>query len=631
MAPPRRSGSRPGRVLAGLAALIVVMLAGILGGQIGNPGKWQHQLTHVGLALDLSSGTQVVLQAFAPGGKQPTASAMSQAISILEARVNGMGTSGATVQQQGSNQITVSVPGAAEQQVVNEVSNTARLAFRPVLLEQPYQASKPAAGATPSPSPSGTASPNAHPSASPSASSTPTAKTKALIIHDGATPSPSPSPKASATPKAAASPPAPTPASATGPFGAPNKVDPAVRKLFDKMVCKPGPNSTTVNESWKPTVGYTNEKSQWDDPNSQIVSCDPQGTKYVLDKTVFDGTEVTSVQPQLQQNSSAWVVGINLNARATKAFGDLTTRQYQQYFPSSQTNGNDAALNQTAVVLGGNVVEAPETQGALTSGSFQISGGGSGFTEQQASSLANVVKYGQLPLNFQRLSANYVSPTLGHNSLVAGLIAGIIGLIVVLLYLFAYYRGLGLFVAVPSLIIAALLSYLGVVLLSAHAGFTMSLAAIAGLIVAIGITADSFIVYFERLRDEVREGKQLRPAVESGWKRARRTILVSDTVQFLAALLLYEFATSDVQGFAFTLGLTTIIDVVVVFTFTKPMMTILASRKFFRDGHPMSGLDPKRLGARAPWRSGIRRTQRSRAERLAGANRSTSSTTTREA
>jgi preprotein translocase subunit SecD len=208
---------------------------------------------------------------------------------------------------------------------------------------------------------------------------------------------------------------------------------------------------------------------------------------------------------------------------------------------------------------------------------------------------------------------------------VAGLIAGVIGLLIVIFYLFCYYRGLGI-VAVSSLLIAALLSYLGVVLLSKYANFTMELAGIAGLIVAIGITADSFIVYFERLRDEVRDGKQLRPAVESGWRRARRTILVSDTVSFLAAVLLYKFATSDVQGFAFTLGLTTLIDVLVVFTFTKPMMTILAGTKFFGRGHPWSGLDPKRLGARAPWRSSVRRQQRT--TRTATASRATQSTGT---
>jgi preprotein translocase subunit SecD len=115
-------------------------------------------------------------------------------------------------------------------------------------------------------------------------------------------------------------------------------------------------------------------------------------------------------------------------------------------------------------------------------------------------------------------------------------------------------------------------------------------------------------VFFERLRDEVREGKQLRPAVESGWKRARRTILVSDTVSFIAALLLYYFSIGEVKGFAYTLGLTTLIDVVVVFLFTKPMVTLLARTKFFGDGRPMSGLDPARLGARTPWRSSVRRT-----------------------
>jgi preprotein translocase subunit SecD len=408
-------------------------------------------------------------------------------------------------------------------------------------------------------------------------------------------------------------------------------------KLFDKLVCKPGPNANTVDDSWKATVGYTDQKSQWDEPKDQTVSCDASGDKYVLGPTVVEGTQVTSATAGLQSNSTGWIVNINLNAEASKAFGTLTTNQYDKYYPDSTSNEDDAVLDQTAVVLGGDIVSAPETQGALTSGSFEINGGSSGFTEGEATNLANVVKYGQLPLNFTRLSANYVSPTLGHNSLVAGLVAGILGLIVVLIYLLFYYRGLGLCVAIPSLIIAGLLSYFGVVLLSAYAGFTMSLAAIAGLIVAIGITADSFIVFFERLRDEVREGKQLRPAVESGWKRARRTILVSDTVQFVAALLLYKFATSDVQGFAFTLGLTTIIDVVVVFLFTKPMVTLLADRKFFSSGHPLSGLDPRRLGARTPWRSGVRRTVRNQRPSArpgtasASTSAQTSATTPREA
>jgi preprotein translocase subunit SecD len=519
-----------------------------------------------------------------------------------------------------------------------------------VLLWQPYQAA-PGSGATPSPSPSGTATPKgaatptatgtATPRAAPGPDATQQAKTSALIVRDGATPSPQssgpktpaadvPATPGAATPKAGS--PSPSAAASTGAssstaYGDPSQVNAATKKLFNKLVCKPGPNSTTTDESWKATVGYNNQLSQWDDPKSQTVSCDPTGAKFVLGPTVVEGTDVTSASPQLQQNSTAWIVSITLDSKATKAFGDLTTSQASKYLPGASSNQDDAVLDQIAVVLGGDVVVAPETQGALTGGSFQVNGGSTGFTQAEATNLANVVKYGQLPLNFERLSANYVSPTLGHNSLVAGLIAGLIGLVVVLAYLLFYYRGLGLFIAVPSLLLSALLSYLGVVLLSAHASFTMTLAAIAGLIVAIGITADSFIVYFERLRDEVREGKQLRPAVEGGWRRARRTILVSDTVQFLAAVLLYKFATSDVQGFAFTLGLTTIIDVIVVFTFTKPMMTLLAGQRFFSSGHRWSGLDPKRLGARTPWRSGVRRQQRT----TQGPRTTRTASTTREA
>ena len=600
MAPPRRRGTHPGRVLAALAVLILVMLVGITGKDTFSPAKWQQQFK-VGLGLDLSSGTQVVLKAFTPNGQQPSAGDMSQAINILESRVNGTGTSGATVQQQGSDQINVSVPGKDSQDVINTISSTARLGFRPVLLFQPYQGGT-SPGATPSAKPSGTATPKTSPYATPSPSTT-KAKTSALIKQDAATPSPSTSPKASASPSA------PSSASSSS-FGDPSKVNAATMKLFDKLVCKPGPNANTVDESWKATVGYTNQLSQWDDPNSQIVSCDSAGVKYVLGNTVFDGRAVTSVSPQLQSNSAGWVVGITLNGQATKAWGTLTTNQANKYFPGASSNQNDAVLDQNAVVLGGDVVSAPETDQPLTAGNFVIQGSSTApFTQQEANFLANVVKYGQLPLNFQQLSVTSVSATLGHNSLVAGLIAGVIGLLIVVIYLFCYYRGLGI-VAVSSLFIAGLLSYLGVVLLSRYEGFTLELAGIAGLIVAIGITADSFIVFFERLRDEVRDGKQLRPAVESGWKRARRTILVSDTVSFLAAVLLYKFATSDVQGFAFTLGLTTLIDVLVVFTFTKPMMTLLSGTKFFGGGHRWSGLDPKRLGARAPWRSGIRRRQR---------------------
>ena len=636
MAPPSRSGSHPGRALAGMAALILIMFFSILGGQTFNPGNWQQQFK-VGLGLDLSSGTEVVLQAATAKGA-PSAAAMQQAISVLQARVDGTGNSGAQVQLEGSALISVTVPGKAEPETVALISSTAKLAFRPVYLAQTYiPTSTPKATSSPSPSASSSAS------ASSTATSTPTPSAKAstqdYAVHSAATASSTATASATATAKASSSPTAtasatPTPTStstgtASTATGDASKVNAATMKLFNKMVCVPGKNSVTVQESWKATVGYSEKGDQWDDPTSQIVSCDPNGTKYVLGPTVFEGTQLTSVASALDTTSGQWVVNLALDGAATKAFGTLTTNQYNNYYPTATSNANNATLDQTAIVLDGDVQSAPETNGALTSGQFTITGPQpTGFTQDQANQLTDVLKFGQLPVNFIQQSVSSISPQIGRSSLDAGLIAAIIGLVLVIIYLFYYYRGLGI-VSVSSLLLAALLAYLSVVLLSKYQNFTMSLSAIAGLVVAIGITADSFIVYFERLRDEVREGKMLRPAVEAGWKRARRTILVSDTVSFIAAVLLYHFAVSDVQGFAYTLGLTTIIDVLVVFLFTKPLVTLLAGTKFFSSGNKWSGLDPERLGAKARWRSSTTRTVRT--HRTSRARPSGGSSTSREA
>ena len=631
-----------------MAALILIMLISILGGKTFSPSDWHNQFK-VGLGLDLSSGTQVVLKAATPNGAAPTSDEMQAAIGVLLNRVDGTGNSGAQVQTQGDNQITVTVPGKAATNVVQLISTTAYLTFRPVLLIEPYTGvttTTPAAKgtATPSATPSGsatgtatsTASPT--PSASGSASATASASTKASTSDvSAALASPSPSatatssakattsakastsPSATASPKASATPSATPTAAAPATYGDPSAVNAATMKKFDALVCKPGPNANTVNDSWKSTVpGYTEDLSPWDDLTAQNVSCDSSGTKYVLGAAVVKGTDVTSVSPQLDNNTGQWIINIGLNGPGGSAFGTLTTNQYKNYYPGAQaaagTYSNDGALDQIGIVLDGDVQSAPETNGALTSGSFEITGPQpNGFTEAEANQLANVLKYGALPLSFTLANETSVSPQVGHASLDAGLLAGILGLLLVVIYLFYYYRGLGI-VSVSSLLIAALLAYFSVVILSKYQNFTMSLSAIAGLVVAIGITADSFIVYFERLRDEVRDGKSLRPAVEAGWKRARRTILVSDTVSFLAAVLLYHFATSDVQGFAYTLGLTTIIDVLVVFLFTKPMVTLLAGTKFFSSGNKWSGLDPERLGAKSPWR-GSRAPRTVRAQR----------------
>jgi preprotein translocase subunit SecD len=639
VAPPSRSGSHPGRALAALGVLVLIMLFSITAKQTFSPSDW-HSRFKVGLGLDLSSGTEVVLQAKTPNNSPPSTAAMQQAISVLQARVDGTGNSGAQVQQVGSNLLEVTVPGKPATSVLSLVSTTAKLAFRQVYLYEAYSA--PAASATPSATPSATASGTASPSptststksaattkatssatASATASASPKASTQAeaaAVASPSATASTtakaSSSPTATASPKASATA-TPTPSASATPTtavasasGDASLVNAATQKLFNKLVCKPGPNATTVDNSWKSSVGYTDGGDQWDDPKNEIVSCDPSGDKYVLGPTIFEGTDLTGVTAGIQQNSTQWVVNLTLNSAATKAFGTVTTKQFNDYYPSSTTNADDAVLNQNAVVLDGNVQEAPSTQAALTSGSFIIQGPQpEGFNEAEATQLTDILKFGQLPLNFVQQNVQSISPQTGASSLKAGLIAGILGLVLVIIYLFYYYRGLGI-VSVSSLLIASLLAYLSVVLLSLYQNFTMSLSAIAGLVVAIGITADSFIVYFERLRDEVRDGKTLRPAVEAGWKRARRTILVSDTVSFIAAVLLYHFAVSDVQGFAYTLGLTTLIDVVVVFLFTKPMVTILAGTKFFSSGSKWSGLDPERLGAKARWRSSTRRTVR---------------------
>ena len=622
MAAPSRTVPHPGRAIALLLVLIVAMLLGVLGGKLFSPSQWQQQFK-VGLGLDLSSGTQVTLQAQTLSGKPPSAASMTAAVGVIESRVNGTGNSGAQVQPQGTNLLVVTVPGAGSKQTIQLVSQTALLMFRQVLLYQPYGAASttPSAGASASPSTSASpasASPSA--SASPTASATSTAKTSAKIVPDAAasaSPSASASASASTSPSATASPsPAATstvssctknsPVLGTDTAGNPCLVtDKSALALFNdpKLTCAPGDTNT-----WKNVAGYTSS-TPYNNPDEQVVACGTNGGqwgKYLLDVAKVQGTEVTAASAALSTTSNEWQVNLTLNSKGAAAFSTLTSEMYTKYYSAYQAGDQNAGvLNQLAVALDGNVVSSPQIQQAIPGGNAQITGN---FTQAQATQLQNELKYGSVPLDLKPLYTTSVSAQVGKNQLDAGLIAAAIGLLLVVVYSFLYYRGLGI-VSVSSLLIAGLITFLAVVLLSKYQNFKLELSGIAGLIVAIGITADSFVVYFERLRDEVREGKQLRPAVESGWKRARRTILVSDTVSFLAALLLYYFAIGEVKGFAYTLGLTTLIDIVVVFLFTKPMVTILARTKFFGNGHPMSGLDPARLGAKTPWRSSVRRNQ----------------------
>jgi preprotein translocase subunit SecD len=611
VAPPTTT-SRPGRLLATLAVLIVVLLLGVLAGSLFQPAGW-HKRFKVGLGLDLTSGTTVTLKAVPPKGTSATqlAADMNTAQSIMLSRVSGAGFSGPSVTTEGTNLINVTVPGQGSQQVINLVGTTAQLRFRQVLLVADNYATGTTSFRKPAPS---SAAPGRSGPGSAGHSLAVSARSlagRSASAKASASPSPSPSTSTSPSPSASTSP-SPSPSASPSPSSTPKlstwqdgegdagALSATVKAQFDRLNC--------ADKNWKSKI-YGGNPNNWDNTKIQVVTC-YNGLKYALDKAAVTGEELKlgGSSAQLQQNGDWWV-NLSFNGPGGTAFGNLTSKMYSKYAGSSSN-----VLNEFAIVLDGTPVSVPYVAAAITTGSGQIQGT---FTESQADYLANILNYGALPLTFQEQSQQTVSAQLGSSQLHAGLLAGAAGLFLVVVYAFIYYRGLGI-VSVSSLAISAVLTYLSVVLLSDYEKFTLSLAGIAGLIVAIGITADSFVVFFERLRDEVREGKSLRSAVEHGWRRARRTILVSDSVSFLAAAVLYKFAVTDVQNFAFTLGLTTLIDVIVVFLFTKPMITLLARTKFYGGGHRLSGLDPARLGMRSPWRGTRRPATRPRSREAPG-------------
>jgi len=320
-----------------------------------------------------------------------------------------------------------------------------------------------------------------------------------------------------------------------------------------------------------------------------LITCDTTNTaKFLLGPVEVSGSDISDATSSLVTtptgaSTGQWGVNIIFNDAGSSTFSGVTSRLF----------GMTGAQNQFAIVLDGKVISAPSTNAVITDGRPQITGG---FTQDSAKVLADQLKYGALPIGFQVQSSDTISATLGSTQLASGILAGVIGLILVVVYSLIQYRMLGL-VTVFSLGVAAVITYLLITILSWREGYRLSLAGVAGLIVAIGITADSFIVYFERIRDELREGRGLESAVEAGWKRALRTIIASDTVNFLAAVTLFILAIGNVRGFALTLGLTTVVDLIVVIMFTHPVMQIMAQTKFFGGGNKWSGLDPRALGA----------------------------------
>jgi preprotein translocase subunit SecD len=544
------------------------------------------------LGLDLRGGTSLTLQPVVPPGSQTvvTDDAVNQAVNIIRDRVDGQGVSEATVAKQGTgagSTIVVEVPGQNEQNLFDKVGKTAKMGFRPLLLSgSPVQTptSTPTPSASASPSVSGTATPGASATTgtTPSPSATGNGRPSTGLVAASASPTATPTSSATSSAVDSATPtPVATPTASAAPTGIvpSTPITPAAQAAFDLLDCtKPIPT----------------ERRPPDVATQELVTCATDGSeKFILGPELIPGSDISGASAGLLTTSTgattgAWVVNLTFNGTATSKFAQITRQMF------AATNGSDA--NRFAIVLDAQVISAPTVNGVIADGRPQISGS---FTQQTASDLANQLKYGALPLAFKSENLQTISPTLGSDQLRAGIIAGLLGLGLVVVYSLFYYRGLGL-VTVASLLIAGLLTFGSLVLLGHTMGYTLSLAGIAGAIVSIGITADSFVVLFERIRDEMRDGRTLRVAVETGWKRAQRTILAADAVSLIAAIVLYLLAVGGVQGFAFTLGLTTLIDVIVVFLFTKPLLTRLARTKFFGNGHRWSGVSADRLGVSRP-------------------------------
>ena len=522
------------RSLVWLLVIIIALIAANGASVLFNNGQWTPKL-----ALDLEGGTQITLSPQLSTGEAVTAEQLERAVAIIRQRVDASGVSEAEINTQGNQNIVVSIPGEPDDETRERISSSAKLEFRPVLL-----ADLPSADTIDEP---GTEGEGTDPSASPSAD-------------PGAAPSDAPS--AEPTPSVA-----PTDASDLA------WITPELQEQFDSFDCA---SLSAVGANVAPT----------DEP---LITCEQDGSiKYILGPVEVEGERISDARAGLITSSTGvttneWGVFIEFDGEGTTQFRAVTERL---------VTFTDVR-NQFAIVLDGSVISAPRTNVAITDGRPQISGN---FTEESALTLADQLKFGALPIGFEIQSSENISATLGVSQLQSGIIAGIVGLILVAFYAFFQYRALG-GVVLASLVVAGVITYLIITYLSNQQGFRLSLAGVAGLVISIGVIADSFIVYFERIRDELRDGRSVDGSVEAGWKRAWRTILISDVINFLAAVVLFVLAVGNVRGFAFTLGITTIVDLIVVALFTHPLMQLLARTRFFGSGHPLSGLDPQALGA----------------------------------
>jgi preprotein translocase subunit SecD len=597
--------SQPGRTLVVFLLVIAAMFAAAAA-----VGSWKPKL-----GLDLQGGTRITLQAKSSGGGSITSDKLDEAVGIIDNRVNGAGVAESEVTTQGSDIIVVEIPGKVDKNLERTIGSTAQLRFRLVSTLVPPASAVPSTPTSPTPSTGSTSGTPSTSSSTPSGSATSSGSTGSKVspgntatspdngkstgknrvsapwLEDGTTPTtPTDSSSTTGSTGATDSSPTPQPGPTTGPPSEllpPDLVD--IKDPYAWIQNPPQDWLVKLQQYQCPGPGQPST-GQIDLPSQPLIACDDTGYKYLLGPAMVEGTDVKDASSGIPQQGIDYVVNVEFNGEGTKEFGDVTTKI------AGQQNQLTGQQQQLAIVLDGKVLSAPSNDDPIIGGRAEISGSSANpFTQETAQSLANSLKYGALPLSFTIAQSSVEGPELASNQLDAGIVAGVIGLILVVVYCLIYYRGLGL-VVISSLIIAGLLTYASVLLLGHAYGFTLTLPGIAGLIVAVGITADSFIVYFERLRDEVRDGRTLRTSVETGWARARMTILAADGVSMLAALVLFIFAIGVVKGFAFALGLTTFIDVFVVFFFTKPMVTMLARTKFFGQGHKWSGLDRQHLG-----------------------------------
>lgn len=599
--------SRPGRRFIALGAFIAVIFALVGAGALWSNATWTPKL-----ALDLEGGTSIILEPQL-ADQQVTREQLQQAVAIIRQRIDSTGVSEAEINTQGDRNIVVNLPGNPDEETRNLVRSSAQLAFRRVALvgapgpldqgqtqqnQGPQlspedqkklddligggQSAPPADPAAPAEPPAPAPAPGLEGPANPGASSiTPVAAGGATT----SAPTPAPTDNASA---------APTP-SAT-PSALPQDFEPGSQEQIPRF-------DPTNQQAWM-TPELLDQYSKLDctDPRNRVggdsgprdqpmVACDQTGlAKYVLGPIELEGSHVTDASFGFETSSAGTqtnrlAVTMNFDSFGRDVFGKIT----------SAITGLQQPYSQFAIVLDGLVLSAPVSQSAVTDGQAQITGD---FTQEEASTLSNQLKNGALPISFQVQSEQQISPTLGSNYLAVGLITGGIGLLLVVVYSLLQYRVLG-FVTVSSLVVAGIITWGLLLFVSWRYGYRLSLAGVAGIIIGIGMAADSFIVYFERVRDELREGRQLKSAVEVGWDRAKRTIYASKAVNMLAAVILYILAVGSVRGFAFTLGLTVIVDIVIVVLFTHPMLQALARTKFFGEGHPMSGMDPRQLGVKA--------------------------------